>query len=258
MTLAAAAHAYAELGWRVFPLAPRSKAPLVPRRRGGRGFQDATTDHDQIAAWWNRCPMANIGIATGEPFFVVDVDPRNGGDDELAELEHMRGALPHTVEACTGGGGRHLLFSGEAGCAVLVEGVDIKGAGGYIVAAPSIHPDTGRPYLWEASSRPGEVPIAPAPAWLLDAIGSPKRARRYFEHSELVDPTSFVLGAAFSAAGWLGRQIRPGVWAVLCPNRAQHSTGRDFDTSTVIFAPPPGYRRGRFYCSHAHCSEVWR
>ena len=67
-----------------------------------------------------------------------------------------------------------------------------------------------------------------------------------------------MLGAAFAAAGWLGRQIRPGVWAVLCPNRAEHTTGHDFDTSTVIFAPPPGYRRGRFYCAHGHCSEVWR
>ena len=71
VTLVAAALAYAAMGWPVFPLSPQGKTPLIPRHRGGRGFLDATVDHDQIAAWWDRCPIANVGIATGSPFFAV-------------------------------------------------------------------------------------------------------------------------------------------------------------------------------------------
>jgi hypothetical protein len=85
-----------------------------------------------------------------------------------------------------------------------------------------------------------------------------KRARQFFAHAQSIDPGSFVLGAAFRAAGWLGRELRPGVFAALCPNRAAHTGGRDFDSSTVLFAPEPGKRRGRFFCSHEHCREVWR
>lgn len=257
MSLRDAAHWYADRGWPVFPLAPRAKVPFIPRRHGGRGCLDAVTDHNQIAAWWKQCPHANIGVACGGGFFVLDIDPRNSGDDELAWLELGNGALPHTVEACTGGGGRHLFFAGNVGCTKLADGVDVKGSGGYVVAAPSIHP-SGRRYLWEASSWPNDTPLAAAPAWLLDAIGSPKHTRGYFEHREPVDVRSFALGVAFEKAGWLGSQIRPGVWSVLCPNRGEHSSGHDYDTSTVIFAPAAGRRRGAFHCSHEHCRGRFR
>jgi hypothetical protein len=192
----------------------------------------------------------------GAGIFAVDVDPRNEGDASLAHLLSKHGPLPDTVMACTGGGGLHIIFRGDVGGTVLDQGVDIKSSGGYIVAPPSLHPN-GRRYLWEASSRPGDVAIADAPGWLLALLGA-KRARRYFAHADSISPETFVLGAAFKAAGWLGDELRPGVFAVLCPNRSAHSTGRDFDSSTVVFAPEPGKRRGRFFCSHEHCKQEWR
>jgi hypothetical protein len=102
-TLLDNALAYAAIGWRVFPLAPRSKVPLYsnphpadsPMRatckgragspatlvmgdgaqvpvevscsRDGHGCNDATTDPEVIQAWWWRTPSANIGLATGCP-----------------------------------------------------------------------------------------------------------------------------------------------------------------------------------------------
>ena len=57
----AAALEYAALGLRVFPCLPRDKRPAV-----AHGFKEATTDADQIRAWWTRWPDANIGIATGD------------------------------------------------------------------------------------------------------------------------------------------------------------------------------------------------
>jgi hypothetical protein len=77
----AAALAYASNGWRVFPLKPGNKTPMT-----SRGHHDATTDASQIRAWWTTRPDANIGLVAGDGLAVLDVDPRNGGDDTLKAL----------------------------------------------------------------------------------------------------------------------------------------------------------------------------
>ncbi len=105
-----AALAYAKKGWAVLPL--RGKLPAIAKADGGRGVHDATTDTDTIKAWWTKWPDANVGVACGEAsgFWTLDIDPRHGGDETLAELEELHGQLPATVEQFTGGGGRHILF----------------------------------------------------------------------------------------------------------------------------------------------------
>ena len=55
-----AALAYAAMGFAVFPCASKGKTPLT-----GRGFKDATKDHEVIRALWSAHPGANVGIATG-------------------------------------------------------------------------------------------------------------------------------------------------------------------------------------------------
>ena len=57
--LAAAALAYAERGWRVFPVR-RDKTPLTRR-----GFKDATDDASVIRGWWKRWPDGGVAVATG-------------------------------------------------------------------------------------------------------------------------------------------------------------------------------------------------
>jgi hypothetical protein len=172
--LAAAALAYAARGWAVFPLAPKSKLPLIGKRFGGRGVLDATKDPAQIAKWWGIRPDANIAVATGVPssFFVVDIDPRKDGDETLAELARRHGLLPHTAISLTGGGGQHLLFRHVVGVRNSAErrlgpGLDVRGDGGYIVAPPSAH-ENGRCYAWDIDSHPDDVPVSEAPAWLID------------------------------------------------------------------------------------------
>jgi hypothetical protein len=154
---------YANRGWPVFPC--DKKIPLT-----ANGFKDATKEEAQIRVWWNKWPLANIGIATGSGsgLIVVDIDPRHGGDESFLELEKQCGGLPKTVESLTGGGGRHLFFA----CSVpmknkanILPGIDIRADGGYIIAPPSVH-ENGQSYEWELSHHPDEIPFAPLPECL--------------------------------------------------------------------------------------------
>ena len=162
-----AALAYAARGWRVHPLRPRDKLPKLkqwPER--------ASTDPDTIRRWWAKEPTANIGIATGSGLLVLDVD----GDQGRESLNGHH--LPPTVTARTGGGGWHYFFQvdGETrNTTNLLPHVDTRGDGGYIVAAPSIHPDTGAAYTWADGLSPDDLPLAPALQWLVDAL-RPKAA----------------------------------------------------------------------------------
>lgn len=165
-TMLDAALGYARRGWPVFPLRPRSKGTF----KGSHGFLDATTDEAQIRAWWTQRPGANIGLAVAAAGLVaVDVDPRHGGNDTIETLEFTHGPLDRAAMQLSGGedGGYHLLFRsppdarypGTAGT-----GVDMRHRA-FIVLAPSLHKDTGRPYRW-ASLPDTDAGIPVAPAWL--------------------------------------------------------------------------------------------
>lgn len=259
-----AGYAYAERGFHVFPCKPRGKDPLTPH-----GELDATTDAAMITRWARRWPNANIAIVPGmSGLFVLDVDVKYFGDESLASLPR----LPDTATALTGGGGCHLWFR-RLGyleglrCRTLRvpgvanSGIDIKGVcSGYLIVPPSIHPN-GKPYLWELSSRVDEVPIAEPPQWLVSMVRrSGQREIKHSPHAMPVDPDSFYLGALFKKAGMLGRELRPGVFAVECPNAGAHSgKAKPGDSSSVIFAPEKPGGRGTFFCSHtSQCAEVFR
>lgn len=171
-----AARAYADHGWPVFALSA-GKTPLAlcdtcpphgPDHDGEacdcltcHGYLAASVDRDRITAMFAPDPRRLVAIRTGAPSgtVVIDVDPRSGGAATFAGLDD-RGLLPSTPYATTGGGGLHLLYrhpGGRVPCGVgkLGPGVDVKSDGGYIVAAPSRHPGTGRLYAWADNGRPG-------------------------------------------------------------------------------------------------------
>lgn len=139
--------------------------------KGTRGLHIATTDPAIISQWWARYPRANIGIATGAGLLVVDLDGPDG-EAWLAARQTERGPIPATPTQQTASG-RHLVFriakELRNSASRLAPHVDIRGDGGYIVAAPSVHP-SGATYRWLEDRRPSRTPIADAPQWLLDEI----------------------------------------------------------------------------------------
>lgn len=164
-TLAETALYYAKAGWHIFPLKAREKTPRTPN-----GLHDATTDTDTIRGWWERWPDANIGLNAGASgLLVVDFDIDKEGYAGGALLKQLR-AEHTTTTAQTGGGGFHLIYrqpDGETlgnGRGALPKGVDVRGAGGYIVVAPSIHP-TGNLYKWLVY--PAQTSPQPLPGFLL-------------------------------------------------------------------------------------------
>jgi Bifunctional DNA primase/polymerase, N-terminal len=131
---------------------------LVPH-----GVTDATCNRARILAWWSRHPQANIGLATGYRFDVLDVDGPRGAQaiQELAAANGLKSSGPLVQ---TGGGGWHYLVPTGLGnaCPAGLEHVDWRGRGGYVVAPPSRHA-SGQAYQW-APGRDLDTPLAKAPA----------------------------------------------------------------------------------------------
>ena len=185
-----AALTYARRGW---PVAPAHSARANgcscgdagcgklagkhPRTR--HGLTDATTDERIIREWWAKWPDANVLIRTGKIgdryLVVVDVDTRNDGEENFARViaEHD-GDLPDTPRAITGGGGSHIFMWSrlpvKSSANQIAPGVDVRGVGGYVIAAPSRHA-SGREYTWDAGAHPADMPIAEMPSWLLARAG---------------------------------------------------------------------------------------
>lgn len=170
-SLQEAALDYARQGWGVFPCG-RNKKPLIEG-----GFHAASSEPDQINAWWARWPRASIGTAVPESLAVIDVDGLEG-KATLAGLVRDHGKLPTTLTCRTGGGGWHLYYlhpGGELrqGSGVLGPGLDTRMPGkGYTILPPSGHP-SGRRYTW----RDPEAPIARLPTWIALRLRPPPRRR---------------------------------------------------------------------------------
>ena len=156
----------AAAGKPIFPLEPGGKRPLG--RLAKHGCHDATTSLDTVRAWWLEAPEANIGMATGDPSGIVVVD-LDGTEGLRAWEALLVGRDPvRTLTTETGRGGRHLFFKDPGDGAIrntagkLGKCIDTRGTGGYIVVPPS---RTENPYRWL-----NRDPVAPMPAWLLEAL----------------------------------------------------------------------------------------
>jgi len=154
---------YASWGWPVLPLKVRSKEPLG----GSHGVSDATTNVKTIIAWGHKYPDANIGLATGVKFDVIDCDPRNGGNESVKILAAQGFDFPDGPLAWTHSDGWHLYMKVTAGNKPksLAPGLDIQSLGRYVVAPPSIGP-SGKLYAWDTKRRPHPELLRATPDWL--------------------------------------------------------------------------------------------
>lgn len=122
----------------------------------------------------------NIGVRLRDTDLVIDVDPRHfeAGDDPFARLTKEFG-LSDAPFVRTGGGGFHYYFKKPAGIAVVngldrFKGIEFKSNGRQVVAAGSVHPDTGSLYGLDGDALALSLSeAAEAPEALLNAIRKP-------------------------------------------------------------------------------------
>lgn len=169
--------AAAAAGMPVFRLS-NSKLPL----KDSHGHRDATTDPDLIRSWFEGRDL-NLGLACGA-WLVLDFDGAEAFQSPWGQAfvaaAQAAGGVPKTATVLTRRG-VHLYFRAPPGREVRTRnepratkgqpGLDIKGAGGYVVMPPSIA--NGHTYLWQGDT------IAVAPEWLLawiDGLGGQRPA----------------------------------------------------------------------------------
>lgn len=130
---------YAQKGWFVMPLKPKSKEPASFLRHG---YLDASLDTKQINKWFNN-PDFNIGLAIIQSNLVVlDFDLRNANNRVSWELYRQIciKSNTHTVKTDNG---YHFYYKADKSQhfkGKLIPGIDIKHKG-YVVLPPSIHPN---------------------------------------------------------------------------------------------------------------------
>lgn len=176
--------AYIErFGFAIFPVKASDKVPMTPN-----GFKDATRDWATYVRLHGGRPH-NVAMPTGpvNGFFVVDIDPRHGGDETLKHLVERYDPLPPTWQAATQSGGMHYFFRWDdrhpvTNRANVLPGVDIRGDGGYVLVAPSRIEGT---YRWVRS--PARFELAPAPDWLWTLLDAPSRAKRHVDFSHYAE-----------------------------------------------------------------------
>jgi Bifunctional DNA primase/polymerase, N-terminal len=183
---ARAAQVYATLGFPVVPMhttqpgggctCPDEKACPDPGKHPRlRGWQRlATVDPTVVGKWWRRWPQANLALATGRQFDVLDLDGEQGVEALRAVLSIAPTEHPGPL-ARTGGGGWHLLYAptGLGNRVKLLPGMDWRGRGGLIVGPPSQH-TSGHRYTWV---RPLTATMPEVPARLRRLLAPPATPR---------------------------------------------------------------------------------
>jgi len=58
-------------GWKLIPVDPDTKRPLI---EGGEGFEHASDDPKQLRRWWMKHPTAGVAVICGKASGIVVVD----------------------------------------------------------------------------------------------------------------------------------------------------------------------------------------
>jgi len=141
LTTRNAALAFARAGIPIFPCVRDGKRPLTPA-----GFNDASSDIDQVSAWWARWPGANLGMPTGSVsgVDVVDIDVAQAisGFDAFERAGAAGLVEGDLARVRTPSGGMHVYFPASVDrpqrCwQAAAAHIDFRGNGGYVVVPPS-------------------------------------------------------------------------------------------------------------------------
>lgn len=180
---------YLKMGLSILPLAPRPEPDLKevakrPVLKAWKHLQEAAAPVAEVQDWYDRWPTAGIAIITGAVSGVIGVDL-----DNQAAVDWAHANFPPTPWVTVSGRGEHWYYK-HPGTDIkngvklkLGDGIkiDIRGDGGYLVAAPSVHPN-GSVYTqagdWSVSVH--DLPAFPAAPLGLTAPATAPGSSRYY------------------------------------------------------------------------------
>ncbi len=272
-TLAELALAYFAAGWRIQPLRPRKKSPVLCAWP-----QHCYCEVEAVVAAWRYAPESNIGLITGPHPNVADtlVAFDCDGDHFLQRAQAILPPTPARTISGSGHGG-HMFYRWAPGvpCAATMklergapgthEELAFHGARANIVLPGSIHPDTGLRYRWvHAPDDPGAIPPASSLPIIgpseLAALRTPRSApkKRGGERPRLVvDGTPGeslkMMMSACESKGLAPRLLNADKFAIECPWRSAHSGGAQSYSDSAVLMGPQGSLH--YNCFHSHCSE---
>ncbi|MBT8362007.1 MAG: bifunctional DNA primase/polymerase [Deltaproteobacteria bacterium] len=162
MNCLAAALEYIEYGLSIIPLQPNDKKPLIDWKE----YQERIASPEEVESWFESHPDANIGLVTGSVSGVIVID-----SDSPEATKWMRESIPKAVLYQKTGNGWHALYKSNGqpvpnSASLIYDKADIRGDGGYIVIAPSVHPN-GKKYELTSPFGLGWEDLTPFPYELL-------------------------------------------------------------------------------------------
>ena len=193
MNKLATAKYFAEMGVLVFRLKKNAKIPAF------NGWQDeATTCVNTLTKWFSNHDY-NVGLKTGEDsgFNVIDVDIKNGVDGReslKARFGDIASDKP-ILQFKTPSGGYHIpvkwthetdVSIGSKACGL--DGIDIRGNGGYIVAPSSTIEIDGKLKSYQLNDP--DLPITEPIDWIKTLLSDFKSNKK----SERFNPTKVMQG----------------------------------------------------------------
>jgi len=187
--------AYYDHGWVPVPVTPGEKAPTLV---AWGPFQRKRPTREQVAEWWGKWPDANIAILTGDPsgVDVVDVDVKTKGDPKP-----FQGSTQCWVNTPSGGWHFYYITKKLTSRAGVLQGVDVRGNGGYVLAPPSRIKGVGG-YVWGGEPVTRVAPQA-MPSKVFHLV-APKKAEE--KKATVVRPTeNWLAGILTDGVGEGGR-----------------------------------------------------
>lgn len=200
-----------------------SVIPLVGKKAVGRWQQ--YQERRMTWAEFARVPVwRNVGIICGavsENLLVVDLDGREAVMTFIARWPELLQTM-----AIRTGRGYHLYYhTGTLPKNARVNGIELRGDGCYVVAPPSIHPETKQPYTVYKQLPPMRADLSGVAAWL-DGLRSGETAVRETnrpiigegQQSAILDrngqpvrnPKAYARFALNDECGRIGRQLEGG------------------------------------------------
>src|SRR5262245_61017175 len=140
-----------ELGWVLLDLDGKE-----PRRKQWQKSRYAGPEEvaGRFKVWGARL---NMGVLLG-PSSLEVVEPDTPAAYATL-LELCGGELPVTPTVRSGGKSLHLYFRANGAAAASRDGLELRAGNQQCVLPPSVHPETGRPYVWLPGLAPWEVEL---------------------------------------------------------------------------------------------------